>query len=128
MHFSENDLRSALRRKDPGDAFTQRVMARINQAKERASEPRQQRQRDIRQPWRPWPWKGALAGVLTVTLVFAGWLGFMHHRQNEERQAGEAAKQQAILALRITTAKLNHVFERVKASPSREVKIRRESL
>ena len=33
MHFSEDDLRDALKRKDPGEGFTQRVMARVEQAK-----------------------------------------------------------------------------------------------
>ena len=33
MHFSEDDLREALKRKDPGEGFTQRTMARVNQAK-----------------------------------------------------------------------------------------------
>ena len=32
MHFSEDDLREALKRKDPGEGFTQRVMARVNQS------------------------------------------------------------------------------------------------
>jgi hypothetical protein len=32
MHFSEDDLRQALKRKDPDPGFTQRVMARVNQA------------------------------------------------------------------------------------------------
>ena len=31
MQFSEDDLRSALQRKDPGPDFTQRVMARVAQ-------------------------------------------------------------------------------------------------
>ena len=33
MHFSEDELREALKRKDPGEGFTQRVMARVNQSK-----------------------------------------------------------------------------------------------
>ena len=33
MHFSEDDLRQALKRQEPGSGFTQRVMARVNQAK-----------------------------------------------------------------------------------------------
>ena len=32
MQFSEDDLRSALQRKDPGPEFTQRVMARVEPA------------------------------------------------------------------------------------------------
>ena len=33
MHFSEDDLREALKRKDPGEGFTQRTLwLRVNQA------------------------------------------------------------------------------------------------
>ena len=32
MHFSEDELRAALKRKDPGPEFTQRLMARVKQA------------------------------------------------------------------------------------------------
>ena len=37
MHFSEDDLREALKRKDPGEGFTQRLMARVNQSKVEAT-------------------------------------------------------------------------------------------
>ena len=33
MHFSEDELREALKRQEPGSGFTQRVMAQVNQAK-----------------------------------------------------------------------------------------------
>jgi anti-sigma factor RsiW len=127
MHFSEDDLRSALRRKDPGASFTQRVMARIHQAETNAPVPRQPGKL-FRQLWWPLRLRPVLAGVIIAVLAVGGWLGLMKYRQVQEVQAGEHAKQQAILALRITNAKLNHVFERVKASQAREVKIRRERL
>ena len=38
------------------------------------------------------------------------------------------AEQQAVRALRITSAKLNHVFQKVNGTPSPEPKIRRQSL
>ena len=33
MHFSEDDIREALKRKDPGEGFTQRTLMRVNQAR-----------------------------------------------------------------------------------------------
>lgn len=58
----------------------------------------------------------ALTGAVAVMLIVGGALGFVHYRGVQERRAGEVAKQQALLALRITNAKLNHVIERVKTA------------
>ncbi len=123
MRFSEDDLRSALKRRDPGEQFTQRVMAQIHQAEAKTS--------SARPETKPLPWiwrllqpRAALASVLAAVLIFAGWLGVARYRRMQEKRAAE----QAILALKITTNKLNYVLERVKASPVRENQIRRESL
>jgi len=127
MHFSEDDLRKALRPKDPGAAFTERVMARVHQGEVKPAAPDPRRRRFPRL----WPWRlrSALAGAMAAAvLVTAGWLGLEQYRQSQKAAQGERAKQQAILALRIANAKLNQVFERVKASQSREAKVRRESL
>src|SRR5215831_12612191 len=43
MHFSEDDLRSALKRKDPGTEFTERVMARVAEPKESPKETKSSR-------------------------------------------------------------------------------------
>jgi hypothetical protein len=127
MHFSEDDLRSALKRKDPGEAFTQRVMAKIHQAEFTASAP--QRRRWFLPPmWWASRLRLSVAGVCVALLSVGGWLGIEHYRHVQETLAEEHARQQAILALRITTSKLNHVFQRVKVSPAHEVKIRREQL
>src|SRR5579863_2818652 len=119
MHFSEDDLRSALRRKDPGEAFTQRVMARVHQAEATVSTPKPGKT-SWAQPWWRLRLRTALAGVIVAALVPGAWLGFAHYRQVQEERAGELAKQQAILALRITTIKLSHVFARVSTSQARE--------
>ena len=52
MHFSEDDLREALKRKDPGEGFTQRTMARVNQARvnQSASEQSPSRRNPKRRP------------------------------------------------------------------------------
>jgi anti-sigma-K factor RskA len=123
MHFSEDDLRAALKRRDPGAPFTQRVMARIHQAESKPSSSRQT-SKSFFSLWRVLQLRTALACVLVAALALAGWLGLAHHRRTQERRAAE----QAILALKITTSKLNYVLERVKVSPAREIRIRRESL
>jgi hypothetical protein len=115
MHFSEDDLRFALRRKDPGAGFTQRVMARINQAETNsfASSKIETRYSPL---WLPLKLRAALTPVLIAGLAMAGWLGIAQYQQLQKRRSGELARRETMLALRITTAKLNHVFDRVRAS------------
>jgi hypothetical protein len=131
MHFSEDDLRNALRRKDPGAGFTQRVMARVVQAAEAASRPElRKRSRRQRWTWMPRPaWIGA--GVTLVLAIGAG-LGYLQYERVQSQREAELAKQQVMLALKITNAKLNHVFKRVHESinePAAEgPQIRRQSL
>lgn len=125
MHFSEDDLRRALDRKDPGTAFTQRVMARIHQAEAKtAAAPK----KPFRLFWWPLTLRPVLAGVIVTVLAVGAWLGVRQYRQIQENLVGERAKQQAILALRITNAKLNHVFHRVNSPQPHENKFRREHL
>ncbi len=126
MHFSEDDLRSALRRKDPGASFTERVIARCRQAEGKASAPRRLKTPPFRQPWWPLNLRAAVAATLVLLLAVGGWLAVARYRQVHEKEAGERARQQAILAMRIAKAKLNHVL--VKASQTRDDKIRGERL
>jgi hypothetical protein len=132
MHFSEDDLKRALRRKDPGPGFTQRVMARVNRMQEAQGDgqrPKNQRQGSA------WIWRlrPVLAGALAAVLLVAGGLGYQQYeRVQDKRRADERnralAKQQMMLALKITNAKLNHVFRRVSEPSGEEPKIRRRSL
>ncbi len=132
MHFSEDDLRNALKRQDPGPSFTARVMAGINQAEAKAHAGRK----------RPSFFSGifsltrrpALAGAVAALVLLAGaGLGYRQHLENERKRAHELAmakeaERQAIVALRITNAKLSHVFQRVRESQQNDSKIRRERL
>lgn len=131
MHFSEDDLKNALRRKDPGPGFTQRVMARVGQA-----EPQKRSADEVPRGWLAWlgavklrPAMTALAAILLAAA--ASWMGYEKYREARTEQAREAA-QKTILALRITNAKLNHVFKRVNESinepAAQEPRIRRQSL
>ena len=146
MQFSEDDLRSALQRKDPGPEFTQRVMARVNQQEHAKPVPAKPKAVNSKEWWShfadewlaPSGWRPAIVCAMAVVLmVTAAWIGIeryqsyieqvRNHKVQEEKQARNA-EQQAVRALRITSAKLNHVFQKVNGTPSSEPKIRRQSL
>ena len=105
----ERDLRQALQRKQPSPGFTARVLA--NLPKEKSN------------PWTHWLHTPALAWA-TVAVLFvvfgAGSLAYYHHRQELVR--GRAARQQLMLALRITGAKLQLAQQRVQAIGSNNVR------
>lgn len=133
MHFSDDDLRAALRRKDPGPGFTQRVMARIEQAK---AQPALRPVRQRRSFLGLWPFKlrpALVSGAVATVLLAGSWLGFQQYERVQreklvERAAAEKAKQDAILALRITRAKLNRVFQRAKYLPEPGPEVRGKNL
>lgn len=140
MHFSEDDLRKALRPQDPGAAFTQRVMARIRQQQEaKAAAARQKKQ---------WPWwlqwltvrpalSAAMAALVLVIGIGLGYRAYQHVQQQKEEQRiadlkrAKEAEAKVMLALRITNSKMNHVFKRVSEQMAEEQpapKIRRQTL
>jgi flagellar biosynthesis component FlhA len=143
MHFSEDDLREALKRKDPGEGFTQRVMARVEQAKaEGNTRPATKKVNGKFLAWlraRP-AWSFA---VVTALLLGFAWGGYQYSEYRHEqlakqeqqrleelkRQQAEAehARDQAILALKIARSKLNHVLEQAQI-PVTTDPIRRQRL
>jgi hypothetical protein len=121
MHFSEDDLRAALKRKEPGEGFTQRVMARVNQAQAQDRQPAGKAA--ALPPW--WTRRPAWIMAVAAVLLFAfAWGGFEYSeyrhredmrvaRENQQRlEEAERARDQAIQALEITRSKLNHVLDR----------------
>lgn len=90
----EQELRRALAAQDPGDLFTQRVLA--NLPEQRASPARRAR----------WAWVSAAvaASIIGATLL---------HQQYEERREGELAKAQLLQALRLTSDKLDLAYRAV---------------
>ncbi len=131
MQFSEDDLRAALKRKDPGPGFTERVMARVAERKESSSSAKSSRDWFVwLQPLRLHP--AVSAAVAALVLIVAGSIGYKQYRQNEivkERQEIERqqeATRQTILALQIANKKLNHVFARVRQSETNDPKVRRQ--
>lgn len=124
----EKALREALQREEPSPDFTARVMARL------AEQPQTERvvQRGETVSW----WqrltgffqvsqlRWAMAGAMACLLVLAGFGAYRYreyqHRLALERAEGERAKEQVLLALRITSAKLNVAQQKVKESSERE--------
>lgn len=141
MHFSEDDLREALKRKDPGEGFTQRVMARVNQAKaEGAKQPATKKANGKFRAWwtlRP-AWTMAVVAILLLACGIGGYQ-YSEYRHAEEnriararqqqlQQEAERARDQAIMALEIARAKLNHVLQHAQLQAEPNDKIRRERL
>ena len=118
MHFSEDDLKDALRRKDPGPGFTHRVMARIAQQQETE---RSRTARPALLTWWKWTFAShpAMAGALaTLILVIGSGLGYQQYRHVQEQKRiaaanAEQARQKMVEALSITNSKLRHVLRRV---------------
>jgi hypothetical protein len=140
MHFSEDDLREALKRKDPGPDFTQRVLARVEQAKtESRPAPAAKKRNGFFAWWQLHPaWTVAVTAVL---LLGFGWASYQyaeyrHQKQAEitaaihekELQEAERARDQAILALQIARSKLNHVLQQTQVPVAESDKIRRQRL
>ena len=137
MPFSEDDLRHALRRKDPGPEFTQQVMARLKQTEAERSVRVEQKHRK-RPFWLPrMRFAPVLGFALALVLGVGSWIGYQSYQQHQQalkieqyqqKVAEERAKQETILALRISSEKLNHVLRKVDSALPPDVKIRRERL
>jgi type VI protein secretion system component VasF len=97
MESFDELLKRALERKQPSAGFTDRVLAGTKKLATR------NRRRWFRLPF----W---FAPALATLLVLAASLGYEHYR---ERQEGERASEQLVVALRLTGAKLHQVRSRV---------------
>ena len=114
MNDLEKQLRSAMRRCDPPAGFADRVMARTHQDAGRESR------------WKIdfWKWglklRWAAIPALAVLLVFGFWFRTYELRQQEKEAL--VAKQQVMLALRITGSKLRMAKAKVKAVEGERLK------
>ena len=100
MSQMDDALREALRREAPPDGFAERVMARVGEERQ-ATKGDGLSHRLLAAFRRPQlRWATALAGVALA-------VGTMEYRNGAEKRAeGERAKDQVMLALRITGGKL----------------------
>jgi len=134
MPFSEDDLRAALKRKDPGPEFTRKVMAQLSERDARNAG------QQSRSGWRlPWLRLGPVlaAAAVIVMLLGGAWVGYQSYQQHQreaqirkhqQELAEEQAREQTILALRITSEKLNYVLKKVNGALPEDVRIRRQRL
>jgi len=90
----EDELRSALRRREPSPDFTERVLARVAAAPVR-------RASGVSQPWIRW-----VAAMAATLVLAAGGLEYRHYQ-------GERAKSQVLLAVRIAGSKLARAQRKV---------------
>ena len=113
MNEMDEQLKRALGRCDPSAGFADRVLVRL--AGQNSHTPARRR------PWNLWPtarWAAAMAALL---LLASGIAYRIHERRDEEREA-KAAKQQVMLALRITGSKLRIAKQKVKEVESGDAK------
>ena len=146
MHFSEDDLREALKRKDPGEGFTQRTMARVNQARAtqaKAEDTTQAARKKVNGKFFSWwmqrpAWAVAVVAILLLAFGIGGYQ-YSEYRHAEEmriarakqqklQQEAERARDQAIMALEIARAKMNHVLQHAQLQAEPNDKIRRQRL
>ena len=150
MHFSEDDLREALKRKNPGEGFTQRVMARVNQSPSESrpmlARPEQKSNGSFIAWWLHRPaWAMAVVAVLLLAFGIGGYqyseyrhaqeIQVARERQRQLQQEAEKmqkeaerARDQAIMALEIARAKMHHVLQHAQLQAEPNDKIRRERL
>ena len=148
MHFSEDDLREALKRKDPGEEFTQMTMARVNQA--RVNQAQSEGKPALAKPekksngffitwWMHRPaWAVAVVAMLLLACGIGGYqyseyrhaeeMRIARARQQQLQQEAERARDQAIMALEIARAKMNHVLQHAQLQAEPNDKIRRQRL
>jgi hypothetical protein len=96
---SDERLRKALRPVDPGEPFTQGVLARV------ANEPARSTPRILR-PTLRWVSAGVAASLLLGVLVVHDW-------QVRRNQEGLEARRQLLEALRVTSNKLDIAYRAV---------------
>jgi hypothetical protein len=99
----EQDLRSTLQARPAPDGFADRVLARVDALP--LHEPAPWPIRTIRNP--------LVRGAIAATLLLSVGVGGYFEHQRERQIAGEHARQQVLLALRITSATLQDVRNKV---------------
>ena len=107
----EQDLRRALRPVDPGEDFTRAVMARVQSrtvVEIPQAKPRPRFQRAL--PWAP----AALAASLLMAIVMT----HQHRKEQQELAEGLRAREELLLALRVTSEKLDIAYQVVHTTNS----------
>ena len=106
----EQELRARLHARPAPDGFADRVLARVDALPQH--EPASWPGRTIRNPIV----RGAIAATLLLSVGVGGYL----EHQRERQLAGEHARQQVLLALRITSSTLQDVRNKVDGNDSNQ--------
>ncbi len=106
----EQELRARLHTRPAPDGFADRVLARVDALPQH--EPVPWPVRAIRNPLV----RGAIAATLLLSVGVGGYL----EHQRERQLAGEHARQQVLLALRITSSTLQDVRNKVDGNDSNQ--------
>lgn len=125
MPFSDDDLKAALRRKEPSADFTAKVMARLGEQPARSGPGAPERQKFSLLRW-PVSLRWAAAAALAATLLLA--FGLRQYQFRQEQARAEKAREQTILALQIATRKIDHVFQRASRMPVQSPAVNKEQL
>ncbi len=122
MSRLENELRSALSREEPSPDFTDRVMARIQSLPAKTEQEKREKigwLSKIIAIFEPFQLKWAMAAALAILMLFAG-LSLYRYRENQRMLAeiaeGERARQQVLLAMKLTSEKLNFAHRKIQQS------------
>lgn len=114
----EDELKSALQREEPSADFAARVLARVKRF--------QQAPPPLRARWRT-KLIGFFAmprlrwGIVSVAMILALLIGGLQYRSYRQTQReGELAKEQVLLAFRITSAKLSIARKKVQENSQRQ--------
>ena len=105
MNPLDDELRQALRRREPPGDFTSRVLERVEGKSKRSGARR----------WMRWLWLPQFrwaAVTVACLLVVAG--GLEYRRYQRTQAEGEQAREQVLLALQIASSKLNGALSEVK--------------
>ena len=103
MNPFDKDFREALQRREPPPGFAEKVLSRARQLDSR--------------PKRFFTWRWAAAAVLVLTV------GSLEYREHLRRIEGERAKEQVMLALRLTGSELRGVQERLARVQQRVIEV-----
>ena len=109
----EQRLKRALERDEPPEGFAERVMARVEQRRDRegAHRPALVPLWPFAWLFRP-AWRMALVGALACMMLLSAGVAYREHqlrlKAEQERLKAEQARAELMLALEITRSKFNH--------------------
>lgn len=116
MNSFDDQLKELLRRKEPPNGFSERVIARLSRDGYRRNATPRKFSAPARRTWARWA--VALAACLALAIGF-GWYGRVLH----ERSRSEIASKQAMVALHIASTEFNLALEQAQQAAARSLAV-----